>query len=437
MITARIVLIGLNYRTSPISVREKLSCSTVSSGRIADILGSNVTDNSYAGFVQELVLLSTCNRVEAYAALDAEVVDVEALMTTLLSDITGVGVDTFAGQYYCYTDQEAANHLLRVSAGLDSLILGEPQVLGQVTDAYMDAVDNRSIGPVLTELFRAAIHTGKRARSETTISQNSMSASTIAIAQAHKLLGAGVGHRYLVIGIGKMGQLALKRLRKADAAQIGVINRTYRRAADLVREDERMIAYRWEELPDALAAADIVISATGAPHIVISAEMINKVMISRPSRPLVLLDIAVPRDIEQDVRQIAGVHLYDADQLQHSLDGALAARQAEAPKVERIITEELDAFAVKVQALNVRPVIVRLRAKAERIRQEEVERTLHYLGDADPQTLEQLHFFSRSLINKLLHEPTVRLRSRAGNGEAATYAAVINDLFALEEQAAD
>lgn len=436
MSTARIALIGLSYRTSPISVREKLSCSTVSNERIADLLGSGGSANGCAEHVQELVLLSTCNRVELYAGVSAEVEDVERLLAALLSDITGVSVDTFNGQTYFYVDQEAANHLFHVSSGLDSLVLGEAQVLGQVTDAYMGAVDNKSIGPVLTELFRAAIRTGKRARSETAISQNSMSTSTIAIAQAHELLGARGGHRYLVIGMGEMGQLALKRLHKADAAQIGVINRTYQRAADLV-SDETMIAYRWEELSDALADADIVISATGAPHTVISAEMINNVMVSRPGRPLVLLDIAVPRDIEQDVCQIAGVHLYDADHLKNSLDGALAARQAEAPKVERIITEEFDALTVQLRVLDVRPVIVHLREKAERIRQEEVERTLRYLGDADPQIVKQLHLFSRSLINKLLHEPTVRLKSRAGDDEAATYAAAINDLFALDEQAAD
>jgi len=436
MSTARIALIGLSHRTSPISVREKLSCSTVSNGRIADLLSAGGVANDGAGYVRELALLSTCNRVELYAGLDSAVVDIETLMTTLLGEITGVDADTFAGQIYFYVDQEAANHLLRVSAGLDSLVLGESQVLGQVTDAYMEAVEGKTIGPVLTELFRAAIRTGKRARSETAISRNPMSTSTMAIAQAHKLLGARSGHRYLVIGMGEMGQLALKRLHKADAAQIGVINRTYQRAADLVR-DEPMVAYRWADLPHALAAADIVISATSAPHIVINTEMINNVMVNRPGRPLVLLDIAVPRDIEQDVGQIAGVHLYDADQLQSSLDGALAARQAEAPKVERIITEELDALAIQLRVLDVKPVIVQLREKAERIRQEEIERALHYLGDADPQIVKQLHFFSRSLINKLLHEPTVRLKSRAGDDEATQYTAAINDLFALDEQAAD
>lgn len=436
MSTARIALIGLSYRTSLISVREKLSCSTTSNEWVADFIGAGMAANGCAGHVQELVLLSTCNRVELYAGVSTEVEDVEGLLAAILSDLTSVDVSLFAGQAYCHTDQEAANHLLRVAAGLDSLILGEAQVLGQVTDAYMDAVDSKSIGPVLTELFRAAIRTGKRARTETSISRNPMSTSTMAIAKAHELLGVRTGHRYLVIGMGEMGQLALKRLHKADAAQIGMINRTYQRAADLVR-DKTMIAYRWEELPDALAAADIVISATGAPHTVISAEMISNVMDSRPSRPLVLLDIAVPRNIEPDVGQIVGVHLYDADHLQSSLDGALAARQAEAPKVECIITEELDALAIQLRVLNVRPVIVHLREKAERIRQEEVERTLRYLGDANPQIVKQLHLFSRSLINKLLHDPTVRLKSKAGNDEAAQYAAAINDLFALDELAAD
>ena len=426
METAQIALIGLSYRTSPIVVREQLSCS------VAALPASFLERNDrYAG-LRELVILSTCNRVELYAAVEPHVAHTQELLTALLSEISGVDTAVFAGQLYFHSGREAADHLLRVATGLDSLVLGEPQILGQVTQAYMAAVEAKSIGPVLTELFRAAIRSGKRARTETDISHNPVSTSSLAIAQAQKQAGDLKQHHCLIIGLGEMGRLAYKRLQARGVQRISLVNRTYQRADDLARQHGHT-AYRWEELGEALATADIVISATGATQPIISAGDVQAAMARRPQRPLILLDIAMPRDIAPEAAQIEGVHLWDADELKGNLDESLAARQQEVPKVEQIIAEEQEALLAQLRILAVKPVIVTLREKAESIRQHEMERMLHNLGEVDDKTLQQLQYFSRSLINKLLHEPTIRLKTKASHDEVNPYITALRDLFDLEQ----
>jgi len=427
MDTAQIALIGLSYRTSPIVVREQLSCS------VASLPSSFLESTGHFPCVREIVFLSTCNRVELYAAIEPDVSSAEATLATILGEITGVQTAVFAGQTYFHKDQAAAGHLLRVATGLDSQVLGEPQILGQVTHAYMSAIEAKTIGPVLTELFRAAIRSGKRARTETSISHNPMSTSAMAIAQAQKLVGDLKQHNCLIIGLGEMGRLAFKRLRARGVQRISLVNRTYERATSLARQYEHK-AYRWGELTEALADADIVISATSAPKTIINADQVRAIMAGRPQRPLILLDIAVPRDIAPDVGQLPGVFLWDADELKGSLDEALAARQQEVPKVEQIIAEENETLLAQLRMLAVKPVIVNLREKAENIRRHELERMLNHLGDVDAQTMKQLQFFSRSLVNKLLHDPTIRLKTKASHDEANMYADAISDLFDLEQE---
>ena len=419
-----ITLIGLDYHTAPLAVRERMGCTVAglslarwqADGRFPDL--------------RELVILSTCNRVEVYAAFASDVSHTRLL--DLLGELTGVGTAVFANHTYSHTGEAAASRLFRVAAGLESLVLGEPQILGQVTDAYMTAVSAKTIGPLLTELFRGAIRAGKRARSETGISHNPMSVSSLAIAQAHKTLGDLSARHCLIVGLGEMGQLALKRLRARKVENITLINRSPQRAAGLAQK-HGLVTRPWEELPAALAEADVVISATGAPHAVITAEMVETAVTQRPDQPLILLDIAVPRDVDPAAARIPGVHLTDADQLQGDLDKALAARRREIPKVERIIKEELDTLTAQWRVLSVKPVIVNMRQKAEQIRREEMDRLQRRLGEVDPQTRQQLQFFSRSLVNKLLHEPTIRLKDKASHEEAGVYTAVISDLFGLEE----
>lgn len=425
MHSARVAVIGLSYRTAPIGLRERLSCS------LDDVPISIQTTNGRFAAVQEVALLSTCNRIELYAALNCPGLDARALLAELLVSMTGVETAVFADHAYCYTGSAAAEHLCRVAAGLDSLVLGEPQILGQVTDTFMAATDAKQIGPVLTELFRTAIRAGKRAHTETAISENPVSTSAIAVAQAQAILGDLTRQRYLIIGLGEMGQLALKALRARGLTDIALANRTRRRAETLAAADGLPV-YDLDELETAVATADVVISATTAREPLLTVPMVQQVMANRDERPLVLIDIAVPRDIEYQVRAIPGVHLYDADELQSSLDHALAARQQEIPQIETIIAAEVDSFAARLKQLVVKPVIVDLRQKAEAIRQQEMARTMRYLGALDEETLAHIQHFSRSLVNKLLHEPTIRLRHKAAEEEAAVYADAVRDLFGLQ-----
>ncbi|UCC52556.1 MAG: glutamyl-tRNA reductase [Anaerolineaceae bacterium] len=429
MESAQIALIGLSYRTSPIVIREQLSCS------VATLPPCLLGPSGRFPSISEIAILSTCNRVELYAAVEPHLTGTQELLATLLAEITGVNTAVFAEHTYFHTDLDAADHLLRVATGLESLVLGEPQILGQVTNSYMNAIEGKTIGPVLTELFRAAIRSGKRARTDTNISHNPMSTSTMAIAQAQKLVGDLTHLNCLIIGLGEMGRLAFKRLQARGVQHISLVNRTYERAASLAGQNGH-VAYRWDDLPLALTKADIVISATSATQAVISADDLRHIMADRPHRPLILLDIAVPRDISPDVGQIPGVTLWDADQLKGSLDEALAARQQEVPKVEQIIAAESETLMAQLRMLAVKPVIVNLREKAENIRQHELERMLNHLGEVDAETMQQLQYFSRSLVNKLLHDPTIRLKIRASHDEANTYAAAISDLFALDPQPA-
>ena len=424
MTSAQVVLLGLSYRTAAIDLREQLSCSLESLP-----LNWQERDGRFAA-IQELAILSTCNRTELIARVNCPGLDARAMLADLLSLIKGVDKALFVDHLYFHKGLAAANHLCRVASGLDSQVLGEPQILGQVTDAFMTATAAKTLGPALTELFRTAIRCGKRARSETNISQNPVSTSSMAVAQAQAILGDLTRRRHLIIGAGEMGHLALKVLRARGVATVALANRS-RARAEALAADEALPIYGLNELATAVSQADVVISATAASQPLLTSEIVKTAMVQRAERPLVLIDIAVPRDIDPTVRHIDNVHLFDADELKQSLDEALAARRQEIPAIEAIIAAELEAFASSLRGLAVRPVIVDLRHKAESIRQQELDRTMRYLGDLDPTTLAHIQHFSRALVNKLLHEPTLRLRDKAVDDSAAVYASTVRDLFGL------
>ena len=426
-VSTRLVLLGLSYRTAPIELREQLSCS------LANLPPNwQEADGRFAA-VQELVLISTCNRTELVAVLNCPGMDARSLLANLLARMKGTDTAVFSENLYFYTETDAVNHLCRVAAGLDSQVLGEPQILGQTTRAFTEAIAAKTIGPLLTELFRTAIRCGKRARSETSVSENPVSTSAMAVAQAQALLGDLTRRQHLIIGAGEMGRLALKSLRARGVTSVAIANRSRARAEALAAADNLLI-YGFDELETAVAAADVVISATSAGSPVLNRQMVANSLKLRVERPLILIDIAVPRDIDPAVRQLPNVHLFDADQLQQSLDGALAARQSEIPAVEAIIAAEIETFNTARRGLALRPVIVDLRHKAEAIRQQELDRTLRYLGEVDAETLAHIQHFSRALVNKLLHKPTLCLRDVAEMDEkAAVYANTVRDLFGLDQ----
>jgi glutamyl-tRNA reductase len=419
-----VAVLGLSYRTAPIDLRERLSCA----------LSQTPLDWRQAGdrfaTVRELALIATCNRLELIAALDTQASFHP--LTDLLAEQTGFAAADLFPHLYHHAGRDAAAHLCRVAAGLDSLALGEPQILGQVTAAFIAATEAKTIGPVLTELFRAAIRAGKRARAETAISQKATSMSAIAATQAQSVVGELNGRQHLVIGVGEMGQLALKALQARGATQIALANRTPSRAAALPAA-QGLPVYGLDELATAVAQADIVIAAAAAPQPLITHDQLQTIMAQRPDRPLLLIDLGLPRNVDPAVRQLPGVCLWDADELQGHLDEALAARQREIPRVEAIVAAEGDVFMAALRQLEIRPVISEMRHKAEAIRQRELARALRHLAGTDDDALiNQLELFSRSLVNKLLHEPTLCLRHKAADDEAAGYAQAARDLFGLE-----
>ncbi|MBI3959224.1 MAG: glutamyl-tRNA reductase [Chloroflexi bacterium] len=399
-----ITCLGVNHRTAPVEVRERLACT------LDQLLSAGAPSG-------EVALLSTCNRLELYVCSPSNPAAVQAEVTALLSGATGVGAEELSGHLYLHAGWDAATHLLRVATGLDSLVLGEPQILGQVTDAFMQATDAGSLGHCLTTLFRAAIRAGKRARNETAISANPASVSSVALALAQQHAGDLTRRRVLVIGAGEMGRLTLKALHHRGVTGVEVVNRTFARAESAAAAFGGC-AFPLDRLDERLALADVVIAATGAPQPLLTEQLVAQAMAQRPQRPLLLVDLAVPRDIEPAVGDLPGVRLFDVDDLRGSLDEALAAREGEVPLVEAIIAEEVVGLQSAYREMSVRPLIVDLRRKAEGIRQREMERTLRNLGAIDDATLGHIQKLSQALVNQLLHDPTVYLKEKAAAGEA-------------------
>lgn len=434
-LSRRLIGIGLSYRTAPVALRESARC-TLEQLKEAQTTSGNDTAGEAAqdfGSVREIALLSTCNRLELYAVVDSDTTDAARadILTELWCQACDASAEMLVGHRYVLHGYDAHRHLCEVAAGLDSLVLGEPQILGQVTDTFTEAIDAGTMGPLLTALFRSAIRVGKRAHSETAISSRPVSISSVAVATAETTLGPLSKRRAVVIGVGEMGVQALKALQARGVNDVVVVNRTLAKAETVAKR----FGYRaaaLDALPELLAEADLVLSATGAPQQILSTPLIAGATAQRQARPLMLIDVALPRDVDPAVRVMDGVHLLDIDELNTTVDEALTARQAEAPRVHAIIDEETDAFRKTLSELVVEPVIADLRKRAEQIRQAELARTLRFLGeDVDPATLKHIQHFSRALVNKLLHEPTVALKKQATNGHAAEYADTVQDLFGL------
>ncbi len=433
--TTHILCLGLSHHTAPLELREQLNYSPSVLKTALARFGCGYASRPKG--ITELVIVSTCNRLEVYACVsnDAALNTSQPLFTPLLdflAETRGIDISKFEPYLYHYHGLESALHLCRVASGLDSMIVGEPQILGQVAEDYEAAMSQGAAGPVLSALFRTAIRAGKRARTETAISRNPASISSVAVKLAEKVLGELANRHAVIVGAGEMAELAIESLRTRGVQHVTVVNRTRQRASEL--------AERWggqplnfEQLAQALQAADIVITSTGAPHTIINSALVQEAMLHRAQRPLLLIDIAVPRNIDPAVSEIPGVHLFDIDQLHQRLESSLAGRQNEIPNVEAIIEQEVAAFESWLRHVDILPLITDLRCKAEEIRRHELKRTLRYLPDLDPETLKHIEHLSESLVNKLLHEPTRRLRVEAGNGHATQYAQVTRHLFGLEE----
>jgi glutamyl-tRNA reductase len=418
-----ILSIGLNHTNAPVALREQFAFSEE---QIRATL-SRINCGTMPEKTSELLILSTCNRIELYAVSSTP--DFREL-ETFLSEAKSVSRSELHRHLYRYTDMEAVRHLFDVAAGLDSLVIGEPQILGQITRALELGRGLSAAGPVLNRLFQAAIHGGKRARTETAISRNPASVSSLAASVAEKTVGNIKTASVVILGAGEMAELTVEALRKRGVEKIRVINRTLERA--------QAVAKRWgaesatfESLEKSLVEADILISSTGAPHTLISAEMVQAA--HREHRPLVLIDIAVPRDIDPDCAVLPGVKLFDMDGLNAQLEQSLSEREAQIPQVRAILAEELDEFEAYLKSLEMLPLIAGMRQQAESIRQAELEKTMRRLPDLTDAERARIDALTRALVKKLLEKPTKRLHAEAAHPHAPEYAAVARTLFGLDD----
>jgi glutamyl-tRNA reductase len=429
-----ILCLGISHHTASIECREQLTYTPAALK--ASLARFGCGHPSRPTGIAEMVILSTCNRLELYACISNNAAqDSSSLFAPLadfLAETRGIEISKFETYFYRYRELEAARHLCQVASGLDSMIVGEPQILGQVAEAFEAAASHGAAGAMLSALFRTAIRAGKRARTETAISRDPASISSVAVKLAENIVGKLTSRHAVIVGAGEMGELAIEALRARGVGRVTVVSRTRQRALEL--------AERWggqplsfEQLSQVLHTADIVIASTGAPHTIIDSTMIQEAMLHRAGRPLLLMDIALPRNIDPAVGEVPDVHLFDIDQLHQRLENNLAGRQNEIPNVEAIIEQEVASFASWLRRVDILPVITDLRSKAEEIRRRELKRTLRYLPELDPETLKHIEHLSESLVNKLLHEPTRRLRVEAGNGHATHYTQVTRHLFGLEE----
>ena len=423
-----IFCLGMNHQTSSVQLREHFAFDE---SKLNATLAHIGCGSQLSGSINEMVILSTCNRVELYAA--GAQVDFDAL-ELLLADLHHLPVDSFQSATYRLTGDEAAWHLLRVAAGLDSLVVGEPQILGQVAKALEKATELHTAGKLLSRLFYTAIRGGKRARTETAISQNAGSIPSLAVRMAERTLADLSTAQIVVIGAGEMAELAVEAFRKRGASRILVVSRTLERA--------RQLAGRWdgeadtfENLASALRRADVLITSTSAPHRLLHAPFVSQAMSARPDRPLVIMDISVPRDVDSEVAHLPNVQLYDMDDLQAGLEQSLELRLREAPRVEAILAEEYAAFIDYLGSLELFPLIAGMRQKAEGIRQRELEKTFKRLPGLSEAERARLEAMTRAMVQKILHDPIICLRNEAGGPQATEYAGLVRSLFDLGEAA--
>jgi glutamyl-tRNA reductase len=419
--STQIVSVGLSHHTAPVAVRERLSVATDAVGaRVSELVGALPFD--------EAVLISTCNRVEIYGATSDPATAIEGARALLQSRASA---DSLSPYLYEHLGERAVSHAFRVTASLDSMVIGEPQILGQVKNAVSTAEAAGTLGPLLGQCFRQAFSVAKRVRTETQIAAGAVSVSSIAIELATQIFGSLDGRHVVLIGAGKMSESASKGLAKRGAA-LTVVNRSAEKAEALAKAAGGR-ARPFEALADELATADVVIASTGSPTFILSEAVVRNVMRSRKGRPLFLIDIAVPRDIDPRVGTLDNVFLYDVDDLRKVADENLQHRRMEADRAEAIVRAEVAAFERWHAALALTPTIVALRAHFERIAHAEIEaakaRGGHAGGGA---AVELAETTVARLLQKLLHHPTMELKRASSPAEAAALVAAIQKLYGLD-----
>ena len=418
-----VLVAGVNHRTAPVEIREKFS---IPGPALEDAYASL---NQYSG-VEGSIILHTCNRTEVYATtrnIEEGTKDLEKF----LRQYSGLGYHELKTYLYQPNCHEAILHLFRVASGLDSMILGENQILGQVKDAYLKAIELGSSDGVLNALFQRAIYVGKKVRTETGLDKYPISISAAAVELARRCLGSLEDKTVMVVGAGEMSELTTRYLMQHGVKSVIVSNRSYDKAV-LLAESLQGKAIRLDDLPDMLPQTDILISCTAATHYVMDDNNCGKSLRKRQGKPIILIDIAVPRDIDPAVGDIPGVFLYDIDDLQGVVDANYLERQRASRKAEKIIAEELEKFNQWLASLYAVPVITALRAHAEAIKQEELQKALNRMGPISEHQHKVLGSMANSIVNRLLHNPVITLKEMAASNQGHFYAEVVKKLFDLQ-----
>jgi glutamyl-tRNA reductase len=417
-----LTLVGLNHRGAPVEIRERVAYQA------SDVLAAldEMRQSSGAG---EAVLLSTCNRTEVYLVESEQ--DAAPLVWRALSQRLGTDASAYG---YVRRDRDAVAHLFRVASGLDSMVLGEAQIHGQVRDAWEQCRSHS--GPVLNRLFQTSLYTAGRVRSETTVARGAASVSSAAVQLAKQIFGSLAGKRAMILGAGEMAELALECLAEQGVRTSIVANRTFERATEMAAR-HGAAAVRYDECWAALGDVDVLVCSTAAPHAVVGTQQVGPALASRGDRPLCILDIAMPRDVEPAVGDLANVFLYNLDDLQAVVSSNLERRRREVPTAEQLVDAEVGKYWDWLAGLAAVPALTEMRGRMDEMRERELAdalRRLSGLTAADRAVVEE---FSKSLMNKFLHEPTRRLRAAAANGRGLGVVDTARYLFGLEHPSSD
>lgn len=419
-----IVLLGLNHKTAAIELRE---CIAFSNDETADALETLQKNPD----VSETLLFSTCNRVEILLITKNKANAVEAVKK-FIAEFKQVPVTTFEESFYIHTGDEAVRHVFRVASSLDSMMVGEPQILGQIKEAYQTAALKQTPGVILNRLLPRAFSVAKRVRTETGIGDHAVSISYAAIELGRKIFDTLEQKKVLLIGAGEMAELAVEHLLRHKVGGIFVANRTFERGVALAGKFTGS-AIRFEEIPNYLQQADVIISSTGAPGFVITSNQVKDAMSSRRNRPIFFIDIAVPRDIDPQINRLPNAYVYDIDDLKDIVEDNLAQRDKEAMKGERIVDEAVINFRQWYDSLSVVPTIVALRQKVDAIAKAEVNKTLKSLNHLSDDDYKAINRMTNAIVNKLLHDPTLFLKNNGHQGDKSASLAITRRLFNLDE----
>ncbi len=420
---SEILALGVSHKTAPVEVRERLA---LPEARAADFL----RDLRGTAEIHEAVAISTCNRTELYLVV-GDGVEAESTVLGMLASQAGIRLTALASAIYSHRNCDAARHLYRVTSGLESMIVGEAEIQGQVKRAYDTALARETAGPLTNRLFKAALATGKRVRTETAIGERQLSLPAVAVTLTRERLGPLDGREVVIVGTGETSELTARALADSGVRTVFVATRRRDRAVSLARRYGGT-SLSFDELPAALERADIVLAATASPHLLLEAREVSEVMAARDGRPMLLIDLAVPRDIDADCADVDGVSLHDIDDLQAVVARNRRVRQAEARKAEGIIEEEIQQFATWLGSLEVLPTLAALRAHATAIAEQVVLENAGKWESASRRDLDRVDALARAVVNRLLHDPTARMKELRDDRVHARMA-LVRDLFGLAQ----